>query len=76
MSNVILSGKLGVYKADGNHEMYPVNSSNIMEYIGYINAAYKEKVTNITYVSEGPEPETPEKDGGITDLDPVNDTWD
>ena len=75
-SNVILSGKLGLYKADGNHEMYPVNSSNIMEYVGYIADDVKPKYTNITYVSEGPEPETPEKDGGITDLDPVNDTWD
>ena len=41
-----------------------------------LNDSYKEKATNITYVSSGPEPETPEAGGGISDLDPVNDTWD
>lgn len=76
VSNVILSGRYGAYKADGNHEMYPVNAANIMEYIGWLNDSYKEKATNITYVSSGPEPETPEAGGGISDLDPVNDTWD
>lgn len=84
VSNVILSGKLGVYKADGNHEMYDMNSANIMEFIGYINSAYADKVTNITYVSDpgtipGPdepaEPESPDKNGGIDGLDLVNDTW-
>ena len=77
VSNVILSGKLGLYKADGNHEMYAVSSSNIMENIGYINAAYASKVTNITYVSPSgePEPETPKAGGGIKDLESVNDTW-
>ncbi|MBQ9193806.1 MAG: hypothetical protein IJ156_08825 [Bacteroidales bacterium] len=76
ISNIILSGRYGVYKADGNHEMYPVNSANIMEYIGWLNDAYKEKATNITYTSSGPEPETPETGGSITPLDPVDDTWD
>jgi len=77
VSNVILSGKLGVYKADGNHMMYAVSDGNIMENIGYINPAYATKVTNITYQrgSDEPEPETPKAGGGISDLDPVNDTW-
>ncbi|MBO4670929.1 MAG: BACON domain-containing protein [Bacteroidales bacterium] len=78
VSDVVLSGKLGVYKADGNHEMYAVNAANIMEYIGYINAAYADKVTNITYVKanpDEPEPETPSADGGIDDLESVKDTW-
>ncbi|MBO4434420.1 MAG: BACON domain-containing protein [Bacteroidales bacterium] len=75
VSNCVLSGKLGVYKADGNHEMYAVNSSNIMENIGYINASYATKVTNITYVSATGEDDTPTAGGGITDLDPVDDTW-
>ncbi len=84
ISNVILSGKLGVYKADGNHEMYDVNSANIMEFIGYIAPAYADKMINITYVSDpgtipGPdepaEPESPDKNGGIDGLDLVNDTW-
>ena len=73
-----MSGKLGAYKADGNHEMYAVSNSNIMDFIGTINANYKDKVTNITYVKlnpDDPEPETPSTGGGITDLDPVNDTW-
>ena len=75
VSNVILSGHLGLYKSDGNHEMYAVNSSNIMSYIGRINSAYADKITNITYVTSGPEPETPSEGGGISDLDPVDDTW-
>ena len=78
VSDIVVSGKLGVYKEDGNHEMYAVNSSNIMEYIGTVSSAYKEKVTNITYVKlnpDDPEPETPATGGGIDDLDPVDDTW-
>lgn len=84
VSNVILSGKLGVYKADGNHEMFDVNSGNIMEFIGYINSTYADKVTNITYVSDpgsipGPddpeEPDSPDKNGGIDGLDLIDDTW-
>jgi hypothetical protein len=77
ISNCILSGKLGEYKADGNHAMFAVNASNIMENIGYINAAYADKITNITYVSANPDDpgDTPSAGGGITDLDPVNDTW-
>ena len=73
--DVMLSGRLGVYKADGNHEMYAVNSSNIMSYIGKLNANYADKASNITYVSSGPEPETPSEGGNISDLDPVDDTW-
>ena len=78
ISDVLVSGKLGVYKADGNHEMYAVSNSNIMDFIGSINSNYKDKVTNITYVKlnpDDPEPETPSTGGGIDDLDPVNDTW-
>ena len=84
ISNVILSGKLGVYKADGNHEMFDVNSGNIMEFIGYIAPAYAEAITNITYVSDpgtipGPddpeEPDSPDKNGGIDGLDLIDDTW-
>ena len=84
ISNVILSGKLGVYKADGNHEMYDVNSANIMQFIGYIAAEYKDRVTNITYVKDpgtvpGPddpdEPDSPDKNGGIDGLDLIDDNW-
>ena len=73
VKNLKLAGKLGVYKADGNHEMYPVNESNIMQYVGKIAAAYADKYSNITFVGEATA--TPSKDGGITDLDPVNDSW-
>ncbi len=87
VKDVILSGELGVYDAGGNHQMYDVNSGNIMEYIGKIAAAYLEKFTNITYVSDpgsihGPddpdqpeEPDSPDKNGGIDGLDLIEDTW-
>jgi hypothetical protein len=77
ISDLVLSGRIGLYKADGNHEMYPVNSGNVMEYIGNLNKDYADKVTNITYISPSgePEPETPKAGGSIKDLDPVNDTW-
>jgi hypothetical protein len=52
ISNVILSGTTGLYKADGNHEMNPVNASNYMDYIGYIADALKSKLSNITYVAQ------------------------
>ncbi|MBR4775741.1 MAG: BACON domain-containing protein [Bacteroidales bacterium] len=73
LTNVKLAGKLGLYKADGNHEMYPISPATIMDYIGYINPAYLEKVENITFVGEATE--TPSTGGGISDLNPVNDTW-
>ena len=73
ISDIKLAGKLGVYKEDGNHEMYPISNATIMDYIGNISAANKEKVSNITFVGEATE--TPSTGGGISDLDPVNDTW-
>ena len=81
VSDVVLSGKLGEYKSDGNHVMYSVDAGNIMEYIGYINADYAEKVSNITYVADsgsgggGQEEDSPDKNGGIEGLDLVNDNW-
>ncbi|MBR5042420.1 MAG: hypothetical protein IKX67_04205 [Bacteroidales bacterium] len=78
VSDLLVSGRLGVYKENGNHEMYAVNNSNIMEYIGTINSNYKDKVTNITYVKlnpDDPDPEVPSTGGNIGDLDPVNDQW-
>ncbi|MBO4447302.1 MAG: BACON domain-containing protein [Bacteroidales bacterium] len=50
ISNLKVSGKLGVYKADGNHEMFEIDEDNYMTYIGTINANNKDKVTNIVYV--------------------------
>ncbi|MBR6002594.1 MAG: DUF4886 domain-containing protein [Bacteroidales bacterium] len=62
ISDVILDGKTGLYKADGNHEINNVTQSNYMDYIGNIADAYKSKVTNITYVGSGTEPEIPTPD--------------
>lgn len=75
ISDVILSGRLGLYDEGGNHQMYAVNSSNIMSYIGKIGSGYDDKISNITYIISGPEPETPSEGGSISDLDPVDDTW-
>ncbi len=85
-SNVVLSGKLGLYKADGNHEMFAVDAGNILEYIGYVADDYKEKITNITFVKDASpdnpggddtptEDDSPDKNGGIEGLDLVNDNW-
>ena len=46
-----------------------------MSFIGKVSSNYTDKVTNITYIISGPEPETPSEGGGISDLDPVDDTW-
>jgi hypothetical protein len=78
VKDVILSGKVGLYKEDGNHEMYAVTNDNVLQYVGYINPSYAEKVSNITYVKSDPnepDPEVPSTGGGIGELDQVNDTW-
>ena len=51
VKDVILSGKLGVYKAEGDPEMYEVTNENIMTYIGPVNSSYTSKVTGISYVN-------------------------
>ena len=62
ISDVILDGKTGLYKEDGNHVINPVNATNYMDYIGNIADAYKPKVTNITYVGSGTDPVIPTPD--------------
>lgn len=62
ISNIILSGKTGLYKEDGNHEINRINESNFMSYIGNLPDANKSKVTNITYVGSGTEPDYPDPD--------------
>lgn len=49
ISGVTVGGKLGVYKADGNHEMIDVNAGNFKDYIGNVNASYKEKITDLSW---------------------------
>ena len=50
VSNVKVGGKLGVYDAGGNHEMFEINSENFMTYIGWINANSASKITGLSFV--------------------------
>lgn len=54
VSDVVASGRLGVYKADGNHEMYEITQENYMTYAlgGKISDANLAKVSGITYVAK------------------------
>lgn len=49
ISGVTVGGRLGVYKADGNHEMIDVNAGNFMEYIGVVSEANLPKITDLTW---------------------------
>ena len=51
VSDVVVSGRIGVYKADGDHEMYGVTAENFLEYIGSVSTANLAKVTGLTYVA-------------------------
>lgn len=51
VSGVKVSGSLGVYDAGGNHEMFTITADNFMDYIGYLNGSYADKITNMTYVA-------------------------
>ena len=51
VKDIILSGRLGVYKSEGDPEMYEVTNENIMTYIGTVGSSYKDKVTGISYVN-------------------------
>lgn len=73
ISDVILSGKLGRYSADGKHKMYSVTNSNIMKFIGAIKAGYADRITNISYIQSAPGGDS--EGGTIDPLDPVDDTW-
>lgn len=73
VSDVILSGKLGRFSADGKHKMYSVTNSNIMKFIGTIKAEYADRITNISYIASVPGGDS--ESGTIDPLDPVDDTW-
>lgn len=47
ISGVTVSGKIGVYGGD----MYSVDATNFMDYIGTVPAAYADKITGLTYVA-------------------------
>lgn len=49
ISDVSVGGKLGTYKADGNHEMVDVNAGNFEQYIGSISAANRAKVSGLVW---------------------------
>ena len=49
ITDVTVGGKLGTYKADGNHEMIDVNAGNFEDYIGSISAANRAKVSGLTW---------------------------
>lgn len=48
VSDLKVGGKLGVYNAGGNHEMFEINSENLITYIGCVNANYASKVTGLS----------------------------
>lgn len=56
ISGVTVGGKLGLYKADGNHDMIDVNAGNFTEYIGAVSAANREKITDLTWDGEAAPP--------------------
>jgi len=49
ISGVTVSGKIGTYKADGNHVMEDVNASNFEQYIGAVSDANRAKISNLTW---------------------------
>jgi len=73
ISDVILSGKLGRYSADGKHKMYSVTNSNILKFIGAIKAGYADRITNISYIQSAPGGDS--EGGSIDPLDPFDDLW-
>lgn len=69
ISGVTVGGKLGVYKADGNHEMIDVNAGNFTEYIGAVSEANRAKITDLTWDGAAAPPEpTVEGIGSAADL--------
>lgn len=51
-----VGGKLGYYKADGNHEMQDVNSENFQNYIGSVSAANRAKISDLKFEGGAPTP--------------------
>ena len=49
ISGVTVGGRLGTYKADGNHEMIDVNAGNYTDYIGVVSDANRAKITDLTW---------------------------
>ena len=52
VKDVTVSGKLGVYKSDGNHEMYTITAENYMDYLGGgLNDTKRAKISGLTFVA-------------------------
>ena len=49
VSGFTVSGKIGYYKEDGNHEMQDLNEGTYMNFIGKITSANRTKVTDIKF---------------------------
>lgn len=73
VSNFILSGKLGNYKASGAHTMIDVTNINVMQYVGRIGAGYESKFSQISFKMVPPT--DPWTSGDIDDLHQVDDHW-
>ena len=64
-----VSGSLGIYSADGNHEMIDVNAGNFEQYIGSVSDASRALITNLHFEgSSAPDTPTVEGIGSAADL--------
>ena len=52
ISDVKVSGRLGVYKEGADPEMFEITQDNFMTYVANITASYVSKITNMTYVEQ------------------------
>ncbi|MGN1233943.1 MAG: BACON domain-containing protein [Candidatus Cryptobacteroides sp.] len=50
VSGFTVSGKIGYYSADGNHEMQVLNESTYMNYVGKISDSNRAKLSDIKFV--------------------------
>ncbi len=66
ITDVTVSGKLGTYKEDGNHEMIDVNAGNFEQYIGAVSDANRAKISGLTW--DGAPAPTVEGIGTAADL--------
>lgn len=56
ITGVTVGGKLGYYKADGNHDMQDVNADNYQNFIGSVSDANRAKISDLKYDGDTPTP--------------------
>lgn len=56
ITGVTVGGKLGYYKADGNHEMQDVNADNFQNFIGTVSDANRTKISDLKFEGDAPAP--------------------